>query len=413
MNPRLHWLWLFVIVNIIAALIMLDSGELIGDLEGIKVYSQSALWWATVLVVASYLIILGPVFNFISRLKIRSLNFGADESDLGKKIGILLAVLQILFIVFNLSAGVNIAGANNATTDSPFAMFWVLFPVDALFLIYYGTYRENKYFYPNLAIWILSNTLRGWAGIFLLVIFFEWCRAVYNKKVKMSRIVIVGLLVLAFYPLLSNLKWVIRAAAATGLSLEALVEGFASNLESADYLALMGNELVHLIGRLQTTSMMVDVMRLSDFLQAKFAAGEFAPFWKEGLHGIIFDRLFVGEKQSFIGVLFTKYEDFGYDYNVGDWNVSLGYPSWFFITPLLTPVYLLYTFFLGFISFYLVKKIGMSMLSKDMLWYSWLVYLMAPWFLTFTGFIYALFVFLVMKIMLARMPFIRMLPKRG
>ena len=90
---------------------------------------------------------------------------------------------------------------------------------------------------------------------------------------------------------------------------------------------------------------------------------------------------------------FTKYGNFNFAYDIGNWNVSLGYPSWFFIAPLLGPVYILYTLMLGFISFYLLKKIGISSLSIDMLWYAWLVYLMAPWLLTFTGFIYALLVF--------------------
>lgn len=412
MNPRLPWLWLFVLVNIIAALIMLDSGELIGDVGGIQLYNQSSLLWAVVLVVASYLIILGPVFNFISRIKIQSLNFGVDDSKLGQKLGKLLAVLQIIFIIFNLSTGVNIAGSNTNRTDSSFAMFWVLLPVDALFIIYYGTYRDNKYFYLNLAIWIVSNTLRGWAGIWLIIIFFEWCRAAYLKKVKLVPVVMVALLVAALYPLISSLKWGMRAVAAAGLSLDILIDGLSRNLEAADFLTLIGGGLEHLIGRLQSTSMVVEVMRLSDLLQVKFAAGEFAPFWKEGMHGILFDRLFIGEKQLYIGVAFTKFADFGFIYDVGDWNVSLGYPSWFFIAPWQSPTYILYTLFLCFVSFYLVKKIGTSMLSRDMLWYSWLGYLLAPWFQTFTAFIYALFVFLVLKILMACISSIRLMPKR-
>ena len=407
MNPRQPWLWLFVCVNIIAAFIMLYSGELIGDLSGIKLYSQSALVWATFLVVISYLFILGPAFNFISKIRFRSVNFRVNESDLGARIGRFLLALQILYIVFNLATGVNVAGSNNTKTDNPFAILWVLFPVDALFIIYYGTYRDSKYFYPNLIVYVVSNILRGWGGIFFMIIYFEWCRAIRNKKIFIGRIVLIGIAILASYPLLSNLKWVIRASAGTKLSLGALVDEIASNVGSTDYLMLMQDGFTHLIGRLQTTSIMVEVIRLSNFLQAKFAAGEFAPFWKEGLHGIIFDRVFSGDKQQLIGVAFTKYEDFGFIYDIGDWNVSLGYPSWFFIAPFLSPVYVLYTLILGFISFYLLKKIGMSLLSTDMLWYSWLVYLMAPWLLAFTGFIYALFIFLIMKILLSRVSSVR------
>ena len=389
---------------------MLDRGELIGDLDGILIHSNEALLWATVLVVASYLIILGPVFNFISRIKIKSINFGTNEPEIGRKFGIVLIILQLLFLVFNLLTGVNVAGSNNTNTDSFFAMLWVLFPVDALFLIYYGTYRESKYFYLNLVVWLFSNTLRGWGSVVLTVIFLEWCRTFYNKKVMKFRVVISGLFLLLCYPLLSILKFSMRASVETGLSLVALADGFSANLKSSDYLSLIVDGLNHLIGRIQSVSYTVDVMRLSHLLQTKFASGEFSPFWKEGLHGIMYDRLFFGERQNFIGVAFTEYENFSFIYDVGDWNVSLGYPSWFFIAPFLTPVYIAYTIFLAFISFYLVKKIGMSLLSKDMLWYIWLLYLMAPWFMNFTAFIYALCVFLVMKIVLARLPSFRLLP---
>ena len=389
---------------------MLDRGELIGDLDGILIHSNEALLWATVLVVASYLIILGPVFNFISRIKIKSINFGTNEPEIGRKFGIVLIILQLLFLVFNLLTGVNVAGSNNTNTDSFFAMLWVLFPVDALFLIYYGTYRESKYFYLNLVVWLFSNTLRGWGSVVLTVIFLEWCRTFYNKKVMKFRVVISGLFLLLCYPLLSILKFSMRASVETGLSLVALADGFSVNLKSSDYLSLIVDGLNHLIGRIQSVSYTVDVMRLSHLLQTKFASGEFSPFWKEGLHGIMYDRLFFGERQNFIGVAFTEYENFSFIYDVGDWNVSLGYPSWFFIAPFLTPVYIAYTIFLAFISFYLVKKIGMSLLSKDMLWYIWLLYLMAPWFMNFTAFIYALCVFLVMKIVLARLPSFRLLP---
>jgi len=53
---------------------------------------------------------------------------------------------------------------------------------------------------------------------------------------------------------------------------------------------------------------------------------------------------------------------------------------------------------LGFISFFILKKIEVTELSKDMLWYAWLIYLMTPCFATFVAFVYAIFVFLVIQI---------------
>lgn len=173
-------------------------------------------------------------------------------------------------------------------------------------------------------IWLLSNALRGWSGVFLLVIFFDWCRAAHKRRLVIGRIMIIGVLIIVFYLLLSNFKWIMRASSATGFSLDTLIDGFANNLEANDYLVLIGNGLTHLLGRIQTTSILVDVFRLSDLLQEKFSTGEFAPFWKEDLHDYLFDRLFSSGNQQLIGVAFTKYESFGFDCTVGDWNISLG-----------------------------------------------------------------------------------------
>lgn len=405
------WLALYVGANIIATLIMWNTGELIGDTSGIRLYSKSSLFWAALLVVSSYLIILWPVFNFISKIKIKKWSFGANDIHVGERIGKLLVLLQIAFMIFNISNGVNIAGSSNTRTTASFSMFWVLMPVDALFLVYYGVYRSNKYFYPNVIIWLVSNLLRGWSGILMFGIFFEWCRAFRNKKITVFRIVLLGMLVIFLYPVLASLKWFLRASAGTDLSVASIGTGLGDAFKGVDYFSLIGDGVSHLIGRFQVTSIVVEVMRLSDLLQVEFANQKFTPFWLEGLHGIVFSNLFSGEKYLSVGVAFTKYGNFGSGFDIGDWNTNIGYVGWFFVAPYLTPIYIFYTLVLGLISFYLVKKIGISESSKDMLWLVWLVYLMPPWLAAFVGFIYALFLFLIMKIVFTRLPQLRFVPR--
>ena len=120
----------------------------------------------------------------------------------------------------------------------------------------------------------------------------------------------------------------------------------------------------------------------------------------EGLHGIIIERLTSGDRSNSISVDFTKYLDTGNIFNIGDWNINIGYPSWFFIAPYLSCFYILYTILLGFISFFLTKKIGYSSSSKDLLWLAWLLYLLPPWFNVFVLFIYSQIIFLLLKIIL-------------
>lgn len=408
-NPRTPWLALYVLANIVGALIIFSTGELLGDLAGVPLFSSTALFWSTTLVVLSYVILLGPVFKNLIKIRIKAINFGPQEALFENRLGVLLVVLQIAYLAFNLATGVNIAGAGNIRTDSAFSMFWVLIPVDALFFIYYGMHRESRYFYPNLAIWLVSNLLRGWSGIFLRLIFFEWCRAARNNNLKPMRVAIIGVFVIALYPLLANIKWIVRGAAGVDLSINQMIDAFGSLMSEQDYFLLIGDAVTRIIARIQVVSSAVEVIHLKELLSNEFLRGKFAPFWMEGMHGIAFDRLFLGEKTMSIDIAFTQYADFAWKFDVGDWNTNVSYVAWFFITPYLIPVYVLYTCCLIFFSIMLVKKIGISQLSNDMLWLVCLIYVMPPWLGTFVNFLYALCVFLALKFTLTRTPRISVL----
>lgn len=400
----MHWLGLYIFANIFCACVMSATGELVGDAQGSPLYSQAALLWATLLVVGSYVIILGPVFNFCFRLRIRPLTSGLNDHRVPEVIGAVLIALQVAFMAFNIIEGVNVAGANTVRSESPLAMIWVFIPVDAIFFVYYGLYRESKYFYLNLAIWLASNVMRGWSGIFMFVLFFEWCRAVRNNKVSVTKAIILGVAVVVFLPVLTALKWVFRSQVAEAISIDTVISGLLENLQVSDYFTILYQGLAQVLGRLQVTSVMVEVIRLSDLLQSEFAKGAFTPFWLEGLHGILYERLFVGDKSIPISVTFTQYADFGFQSAaLGDWNVNTGILSWFFIAPALAPLYLIYIFCLGMLSVYLVRKIGANPSAKDMVWLAWLVYLMPPWFPAFITFIQALVIMLAMRVILPKL----------
>jgi hypothetical protein len=309
-------------------------------------------------------------------------------------------------MAFNLLNGVNIAGANTARSEGAFSAFWVLVPVDALFFVYYGVYREERWFYPNVLVWVLSNLLRGWNGMFLIIIMLEWCRAGRAGRLNLRLISIVLLGVLLAYPVVSNLKWFFRTYDSVGLNLSSVFASMSENLSGEDYLNLIGEGFAHIVGRVQVTSLVVEVMRLSEVLQTELAKGNFAGFWAEGLHGIVFYRLVFGAPLVPAGVAFTQYATFGWDFVVGDWNTNIGYVSWFFIAPFLVPLYLVYTIFLGWLSWHLIKKIGDTPLSRDMVWVAWLIYLMPPWFGAFVNFIHAMLLFLLFQFVASRANFV-------
>lgn len=396
-HPYIPWLILYISANVIAGVIILDSKELLGDVLGYPLYSAGALVFALCLVVSSYFIILGPVFYFFSKIKVKPISWGMSEEQLGLKLGVIVLFIQIGFFIFNIVSGVNVAGSGNARSESVFSLLWVFVPADAIFLIYYGLYRESFFVRPNLVLYVISNVLRGWSSVFLFVAFVEISRRLRRRDFPFISLFLFVCIAVVVYPLISNLKWVVRSSSQAGLSWSVFFDGLTVVFDSADYFDVMSSSFMHLIGRLQSVSLVVEVMRLSEVLQQMFSNGRILPFWKEGLHGLIFDRIFGFEKINPIGVVFTEIDFPSGVFDVGDWNVSVGFVSWFFIAPHYIPLYMIYTLFLMMLGFYLLKKLGATDLSVDVFWLVCLMYLLAPWPAAFVGYLYALALFILMK----------------
>lgn len=401
-----HRLWLFgfILLNVIATLLMNYRLELLGDLNGTAINDISELWLALFLISFSYIIMMILFFSFFKKIKFKKVKFKQSNNVLGTRIGVVVCVLQILFFVFNSHFGVNTAGSNNTRADTPLAYLWVLVPADALFVIYYAFHRDNKLFKLNLAIWLISNLVRGWAGVFLFIIFFEWCRLHRKGAVGFGKVLLAFSIVLVLYPILSITKWVMRASGEESFQLKEVVANAMAYLVGQDYTQFILDGITHIIGRLQLTSVLTEIINIQSTLQIHYEAGDYLPFWMEGLHGIVIERLFYGDKTMYLSTAFTEYANFGWDFTVGDWNINVGLPAWLIITPYLSVFYLFYIFVLCFLSFFLMKLIGETEGSNDLIWFSWLIFLIPLWLGTFVAFIYAMFVFLTIKYILSIIP---------
>ncbi len=53
---------------------------------------------------------------------------------------------------------------------------------------------------------MFSNVSRGWAGVFLIVAFMEWCWAYRNQRIKFKYILPLFVVFLLFYPILNAYK---------------------------------------------------------------------------------------------------------------------------------------------------------------------------------------------------------------
>lgn len=402
-NPRLHWLFVFVFFNIVAALIILSSGKLLGDVGDLPLWSKNDLIWASISIIFSFVIILVPLFELLEKIQVNTLHSHNDEV-IGRRVGKALLLFQLGFIAFFLSTGTFVAGST-VKSESLLSIFWVLVPNDALFLIYYGVYRKNKLFYPNLVVSIISNILRGWSAIFLIIIFMEWCRLVRAGKLRIKYVLICFIIVMLSYPFLLLVKLQIRFFFNSGFSIfeiSNILQNVSENLSVSDFLSLVTEGLNQIVGRLQFVSNVITLMHFSNNVQHAIDLGNIAPFWREGLQGLVLDRL-TGIKVMNIGVAMTEFIDPN-QVQIGSWNMNTGYTGWFFVMPYYVPLYILYTCSLAFLSMALVKKISRSSLSRDMLWFGWLTFLIPGWLASFVLFIYALIFFLCLQVFLILIP---------
>lgn len=399
-STKNQWLVLYIFVNISAGILMYFKGELIGDLSGNSLFDNGVLLTSTLAVAASYFIVMGLLFVFCTRCFVKVDQFKCDEGKVSTTIGLILIFSQLAFFIFNQIEGVNVAGTRNTTSGGWVSYIWIFFPVDMLFFIYYGIYRDNKLFYANFLIWIFSNLSRGWFGIFIFIAFFEVARAIRAKTINYLKVGAVAIIVVIAYPFISAIKWFLRGSFKDdGFSGDLTLAFEILNISSlSDYFDVLLLSLTQLIGRLQTVSSLVEIRHHIDFIRSEFENGRFLPFWMEGLHGIIIERLLYDSKTMLAGVALTKYFDYQWIYDVGDWITNISFPAWLFIAPVLIPIFILYVVFLALLSYYLKQRISVNPAASDMLWLAWLMYLMPPWFNVFTTFIYSLFLFLLMKI---------------
>lgn len=402
-NPvRFFFLVLYIVMNIIAGIIMIFTGEHIGDSRGRIFESIDVVVISTILVVGSYYILLSPVYKILDRIKVKQVYYGMIDNITGARIGYLLIILQFFFWLNSFINGTNIAGAGNIKAGSQaLSYLFIILDPDFLFFIFYGIYRENKLFYPNLVLWLLSNLSRGWTGVFMYMLFFEACCLYRKKWFTVRKITMIALVVTLSYPVIQNIKWVIRSQAFTGVDYSTLWLKIHDQFSSKDYLECITDSFEHILGRLQVVSLLVEVTERAVNLQDDLDSLKIVPYWLEGLHGIIFDRIFYGTERVPVGVKLVEYIHPSSQFE-GVGNTNISYPGWFYISPMSSHVYILYTMLLAFLSMYFVKKIKNSESSRDMIWLIWLMFLLPPWLGAMIKMIYSAVIFLILKILFSR-----------
>jgi hypothetical protein len=398
-NPRIVWVSFFAIVNLVCGVVIFETRDLLGETSALGLKDTATVPWATFLVISSYIVLLLCVFPVLSKLKIKRIRF--SPHDLGDTVGILLMLLQFGYIAFFITTGTGVAGSNNRT-DSIMSPVWVMISCDSLLFIYYGFYRHSRLFVPNLLIGIVSTLLRGWSGFFIVILFMESARLMRAGKVKYRHIFLVLVAAVVIYPAVWLFKWEARSfllEGFTGSSFTGLWAGILAYVDTSGYFEIIKDSFLGTFVRLHLVSNLIAISEYSRHFALRIEDGTIDPFWREGPLGLVCDRI-LGIRTGTLGNALADVLD---PWHEDNWVSNPSYAGWFFISPLLTPLYLAYTLFLGWISVFLVKKLNGDTASLDMLWFAWCYFLLPGWIASFVLFTFSLGTFCLLHFVAAEL----------
>jgi hypothetical protein len=382
------WISLYLIINLFAIISIVSYNKLLGETSGIDINPKTPVLLIGFFVILSYIIILGPIHNQFYKINFKFIPFADVSYKSGKSIGSFLLLLQLGFIIFAVYDGNLVAGATERSA-SIWSFFFVLFSPDILFLFYYAYYRNSNLYAPNAIAAILSALTRGWFGILMTLFILESIRMIRNKKMSYYIFVAASISVVIIFPLFQILKIGIRSFASDNvgaLDYMSILSSILTILNYNNYLETFYGMFNIIVERLQIVSHWIVGFQNSDYLLVLYEQGDILPFWLEGLHGSAFYRLMGENLPNNIGIQFANILD---PYNTTvNWNANPGLLVWWFMSPVLGIGYTFYVIILLILTQAVLKSFkGNSLELRDVLWFSWLAFLIPGW----TGVLYLFF----------------------
>ncbi|RJG02932.1 oligosaccharide repeat unit polymerase [Noviherbaspirillum sedimenti] len=398
---RACWLAVYIAANLIAAIVFFRSGQLDGDLIGYPLPDHSVLVVASIAVVASYLIWMGPLFGAMNSFKVNSLvpSWGKIHLPHDEKfVGVFVILVQLLFLLFNIAEGTNVAGSR-FSTDSPLRFIWILFVPDTLFLIYYGIYRKSRFFKFNLALYLISNVMRGWLGTWMIVFFMEGAYRVSEKRLDWKKVLLFLVAFSLLLPLLVQIKWTIRTVATGGVfNGNEILEQILMFTNTANWFDSFREAIQPIVMRLQHLANVIAIIDQSSILSDGLKNREFLYFFEEGVPQYTIGQILGMTGVSDIHIMLLTYlipEQLPVDTIT---NTHVGLAGWFWIAPHLISIYIFYLLVLCWAGIWLAKKIGGGNLLMSVVWFAWLGFLMNGWFAAYIGFLQGIFILMCCRL---------------
>lgn len=379
-------IYTYIIANIVAAVLFLESKELDGDFYGYKVSSPNILINTLIMIIVSFLMI------YFLIVMLDKINIGIGFIyRINLENGNMVFFLQICYIAFNLLEGVNIAGSTKKS-DSPISLFFLILSPDNIFLCYLmlteGFDDKKKI---NTIIYIISNIMRGWMGFWLFLVFYiigNW-KIVFPRK---KNIIIYVMIFILLLPISYSFKWIVRGA--DEYDLISIKRAIGSN----------NTNTIELV-----TPLIMRMQQLSDnykFIENKSELrdilGQSRPYYKENAFSYLVDRIFHRDRGISAGVIL-----FNYYRGKGQTGYQIGIPGYFeilgFPNNCIYVIYIVFLIFLFYLELQLIDGANsvMQIRNNDLLLVVSIVYICHGWLLAFSYMLLSLLNYLIICEMLS------------
>lgn len=252
--------------------------------------------------------------------------------------GQLVFVLQLITLGALIHSGHGRAGFRPESVDA-FAIIASYLKADFFFILYYGHARAKRVPIVNLALYIVSNSLRGWSGMWLVLLLIEAYYVVVRvgRDLPLKKLAVLTLAGLLLFPYANAVRNTMRGSEAEALSY----------LQSYFVLA----------NRLQHATNVMLIAQEATVLKTDYQASRIRPWF---LHGapLPIVRLFDRDGDS-LDTFITKIYLIEADNADVDsfWYTNVGIAGWFFIVSWhQIPLYLAYIAALVIAPYWLVGK---------------------------------------------------------
>lgn len=384
-NPVLSIFYLYLFANFVAMLQGIGYGGLVLEGEFFQL-EASSLIYSFFLQLLILLLLFSLYRFFLSKHNYKKM-------PLGSAWGWFLIVVQISFLVFSLTMGINVAGDGARIEGGSYINYLFIFlQPDVLFLLIGISLSSNRFFLINVIVFLISMVLRGWMGGFFIIIFMFLVRF-YPVRISILNALFILCSVLIFFlilPAIIDAKWAIRSAVPVGEFFSNIGDSF--SMEKYQY------AFSYLLNRFQHVGHVALLFENANNLYADFHRDVYTSYWMDGLPQYTIAKL--------LGLETYRLNSYMVEYFFGienpTWNTNPGVAGWLFVLKEQFVFMILYLFLIVAIPFYLIQRYAGNTMLMLVACFS-VTYLFHGWFGSYFNIIfYALLLIFVCKVRLYR-----------